>query len=106
MLMTHPDGIFSRIAQFHPELTAFRRDLHAHPELGFEEVRTANRVVEALKLTRVDEIHTGIARTGVVAVIHGRERTSGRMRGCVSSPAAGPERGVSRFIRSSSAPAS
>ncbi|RYF64193.1 MAG: amidohydrolase, partial [Comamonadaceae bacterium] len=35
---------FSHIAQFHPELTAFRRDLHAHPELGFEEAYTAARV--------------------------------------------------------------
>jgi metal-dependent amidase/aminoacylase/carboxypeptidase family protein len=32
---------FAHIAQFHPELTALRRDLHAHPELGFEEVYTA-----------------------------------------------------------------
>ena len=32
---------FAHIAQFHPELTAFRRDLHAHPELGFEEVYTS-----------------------------------------------------------------
>lgn len=71
-------GVFTHIAGFHPELTAFRRDLHAHPELGFEEVRTASRIVEALKLTRVDEIHTGIAKTGVVGVIHGRSRASGR----------------------------
>lgn len=71
-------GIFRHIAQFHPELTAFRRDLHAHPELGFEEVRTAARVAEALKLTRVDEIHTGIAKTGVVAVIRGQRSDSGR----------------------------
>ena len=39
---------FAHIAQFHPELTALRRDLHAHPELGFEEVYTAARVKEAL----------------------------------------------------------
>ena len=39
---------FAHIAQFHPELTALRRDLHAHPELGFEERYTANRVVQAL----------------------------------------------------------
>ncbi|MCM5682051.1 M20 family metallopeptidase [Schlegelella sp. S2-27] len=74
-------GVFTHIAGFHPELTAFRRDLHAHPELGFEEVRTASRVVEALKLTRVDEIHTGIAKTGVVGVIHGQSRVSGRSIG-------------------------
>jgi hippurate hydrolase len=41
---------FARIRAFHPELTAFRRDLHAHPELGFEEVYTSARVIEALKL--------------------------------------------------------
>ena len=35
---------FSQIAQYHPELTSFRRELHAHPELGFEEVYTASRV--------------------------------------------------------------
>ena len=64
---------FAQIAQFHPELTAFRRDLHAHPELGFEEVYTSSRVVHALKLCGVDEVHTGIGKTGVVAVIRGRQ---------------------------------
>jgi hippurate hydrolase len=63
---------FAHIAQYHPELTAFRRDLHAHPELGFEEVYTAGRVAEALRLVGVDEVHTAIGRTGVVGVIHGR----------------------------------
>ncbi|MCX7660043.1 MAG: M20 family metallopeptidase [Caldimonas manganoxidans] len=74
-------GIFRHIVPFHAELTALRRDLHAHPELGFEEVRTSARVVEALKLARVDEIHTGIAKTGVVAVIRGRRHDSGRAIG-------------------------
>ncbi|MEY2780382.1 MAG: putative hydrolase YxeP [Pseudomonadota bacterium] len=64
--------VFAQIAQFHPELTAFRRDLHAHPELGFEEVYTSNRVIEALKVCGVDEIHTGLGKTGVVAVINGQ----------------------------------
>ena len=36
---------FAHIAQFHPELTALRRDLHAHPELGFEEVYTSSREI-------------------------------------------------------------
>ena len=67
---------FAHIAKFHPELTAFRRDLHAHPELGFEEVYTARRVTEALTLCGVDEIHTGIGKTGVVAVIRGKTQTS------------------------------
>jgi len=46
---------FAYIAQYHPELTALRRDLHAHPELGFEEIYTSKRVKEALKLCGVDE---------------------------------------------------
>nr|WP_145549070.1 M20 aminoacylase family protein [Variovorax boronicumulans] len=72
---------FAHIAQFHPELTALRRDLHAHPELGFEEYYTAARVADALRLCGVDEVHTGIAKTGVVGVIRGRSMASGRMLG-------------------------
>ncbi|TWO68257.1 amidohydrolase [Caenimonas sedimenti] len=79
-LMAHGRA-FSHIAQFHPELTALRRDLHAHPELGFEEVYTAARVQEALRLCGVDEIHTGIGKTGVVGIIRGRGQASGRMIG-------------------------
>lgn len=65
-------GLFERLSAIHPELLAFRRDLHAHPELGFEEVRTAGRVAEALRACGVDEVYTGIAKTGVVGVIRGR----------------------------------
>ena len=72
---------FAHIAQFHPELMALRRDLHAHPELGFEEVYTAGRVKEALKLCGVDEVHAGIGKTGVVGVIKGQRTSSGRMVG-------------------------
>ena len=68
---------FAHIAAFHPELTAFRRDLHAHPELGFEEVYTSGRVVEALKVCGVDEIHTGLGKTGVVALVRGRRSGPG-----------------------------
>ena len=74
--MTVSGRAFAHIATFHPELTAFRRDLHAHPELGFEEVYTARRVTEALTLCGVDEIHTGIGKTGVVAVIRGKTQTA------------------------------
>ena len=76
--------VFARIAQFHPELTAFRRDLHAHPELGFEEVYTSARVVQALQLCGVDSVHTGLSKTGVVALVHGAGHTAqqpGRMIG-------------------------
>jgi hippurate hydrolase len=67
-----PSGAYQRLTGWHAELTAFRRDLHAHPELGYEEKRTAGRVAEALRLFGVDEIHTGIGKTGVVGVIRGR----------------------------------
>lgn len=81
-LRLHANGrVFSHIAQFHPELTSFRRDLHAHPELGFEEVYTAARVQEALRLCGVDEVHSGIGKTGVVGIIRGRANTRGRMIG-------------------------
>ncbi len=72
---------FAHIAQFHPDITALRRDLHAHPELGFEEIYTGKRVAEALKVCGVDELHTGIGRTGLVAVIHGKKKSSGKMIG-------------------------
>ncbi len=72
---------FAHIAQFHPELTALRRDLHAHPELGFEEVYTAGRVREALALCGVDEVHTGIGKTGVVGIVRGKSNNRGRMVG-------------------------
>ncbi len=72
---------FAQIAQYHPELTALRRDLHAHPELGFEEIYTARRVTEALKVCGVDELHTGIGKTGVVAVIQGKGQATHRPDG-------------------------
>ncbi len=74
-------GAYKRLTEWHGELTAFRRDLHAHPELGFEEKRTAQRVVAALRAAGVDEIHEGIGKTGVVGVIHGASGAGGRMLG-------------------------
>lgn len=72
-LRLRPSGrAFAHISALHPELTAFRRDLHAHPELGFEEHYTASRVREALRVAGVDAVHEGIGRTGVVATIRGR----------------------------------
>ncbi|HZM33169.1 MAG TPA: M20 aminoacylase family protein [Burkholderiales bacterium] len=61
-----------RIRAYHPELTALRRDIHAHPELAFEESRTAGIVAERLRGWGI-EVHTGIAKTGVVGVIKGKK---------------------------------
>ncbi len=63
--------IVNRIAEYQDELTAWRRHLHERPELGFEEHETSAFVAEKLRAFGCDEVHTGIARTGVVAVIRG-----------------------------------
>jgi len=95
---------FAQIAAFHPELTAFRRDLHAHPELGFEERYTSGRVQEALKLCGVDEIHTGLGKTGVVAVIHGKRHSSGKMLGLRADMDALPMTEKNDFVWKSATP--
>ena len=59
-----------RLQDFADDLTAMRRDLHAHPELGFEEVRTAGIVAQNLRDWGL-EVTTGIAKTGVVGVLRG-----------------------------------
>ncbi len=66
--------------QWQHEYTAFRRDLHAHPELGFEEHRTAGAVAAALARLGIDHA-TGIGRTGIVAAIPGASTASGRTIG-------------------------
>jgi amidohydrolase len=53
-----------------PKVVAWRRDIHQHPELGNREVRTAGLVAEHLKQLGY-EVRTGVARTGVVAVLRG-----------------------------------
>jgi hippurate hydrolase len=73
-------GAVGFVNQHHDELTRVRRDLHAHPELGFEEHRTAALVAERLQQWGI-EVHTGIGRTGVVGVLRGRVQTSGRSVG-------------------------
>ncbi len=71
----------NRFAEFHDEITAWRRDLHQHPEILFDVHRTAGVVADRLKAFGVDEIVTGIGRTGVVGVIHGRTSASGKVVG-------------------------
>ena len=63
-----------RIAGLHPEIIAWRRDLHAHPELLFDVQRTAGVVADKLKTFGCDDVVTGIGRTGVVGVIRGRKQ--------------------------------
>jgi hippurate hydrolase len=64
--------VVNRIADYANEMKGWRRHLHAHPELGFDCHETAAFVVARLKEFGVDEIHEGIAKTGVVAIINGQ----------------------------------
>ena len=57
-----------RIESLHREMTAWRRDIHAHPELGFEEHRTSDLVAEKLDEFGL-EVYRGIGRTGVVGAL-------------------------------------
>src|SRR5690554_2406772 len=68
--------VLRAINMFHDELVAIRRDIHAHPELGFKEARTSALVARQLQALGY-EVHTGIGRTGVVGVLHGKATDSG-----------------------------
>ncbi len=63
--------VINRIAEFHADMTAWRRDLHRHPELALQETRTSAAVQQHLRSFGVDEVHAGLAGTGVVGVIRG-----------------------------------
>ena len=63
--------VLNRIAAYAPEMKGWRQHLHRHPELSFDCVNTAAFIVERLREMGVDEVHTGIAKTGIVAVING-----------------------------------
>ncbi len=73
--------VINRVAEFHQEITAWRRDFHANPELLYDVHRTAGKVEEMLKSFGVDEIKTGLGRTGVVGIIKGRSTKSGKVIG-------------------------
>ncbi|MEM8580114.1 MAG: M20 aminoacylase family protein [Pseudomonadota bacterium] len=73
--------IKNRFAELLPEITAWRRDIHAHPEILFDTHRTSGLVAAKLQEFGCDEVVTGIGRTGVVGLIRGRESASGRTLG-------------------------
>ncbi|MFK7753554.1 MAG: M20 aminoacylase family protein [Sedimentitalea sp.] len=64
--------IVNRIAEFSADMTAWRRHLHTIPELGLECPETAAYVAARLREFGVDELHEGIAQTGLVAIINGQ----------------------------------
>jgi hippurate hydrolase len=73
--------VVNRFADLAPAITAWRRDLHEHPEVLFDTHRTSGIVAEKLRAFGCDEVVTGIGRTGVVGLIHGRSHGSGRVIG-------------------------
>jgi hippurate hydrolase len=73
--------IINRFAEFQDDTAAWRRDFHRHPELLYDVHRTAGVVADRLMSFGVDELATGIGRTGVVAVIRGRKTGSGKVIG-------------------------
>jgi amidohydrolase len=73
--------VINRVAALSDEITAWRRDFHANPELLYEVHRTAGLVAERLREFGCDEVVTGLGRTGVVGVIRGRSTASGRVIG-------------------------
>ena len=74
-------AVINRLAEFHDEITGWRHDLHRHPELSFDVERTAGLVADKLKSFGVDQVVTGIGRTGVVGVIRGARGKDGRTIG-------------------------
>jgi len=74
------DNPVEHIRSFHQELTGVRQDIHAHPELGFNEQRTSDLVAARLESWGI-EVHRGIAKTGLVGVVKGRKCASGRAVG-------------------------
>ncbi len=65
--------IVNRVADLQPDIQAWRRDIHEHPELLYDVHRTAAFVAERLREFGCDEVATGLGRTGVVGVIRGRK---------------------------------
>ena len=70
--------ILDQIGQQHEEMTAWRRDIHANPELGFEETRTSDLVARRLESWGI-EVHRGIGKTGLVGVLKVGDRKSTRL---------------------------
>ncbi|HEU0059168.1 MAG TPA: amidohydrolase, partial [Hyphomicrobiaceae bacterium] len=73
--------IINRAAALKDEVSCWRRDIHANPEVLYDVHRTAAVVADKLKVFGCDEVVPGIGRTGVVGVIKGRRQASGKVIG-------------------------
>jgi len=73
--------VLNRVAELHDEVTGWRREIHSNPELLYDVHETAAKVAGMLKEFGVDEIVTGIGKTGVVGIINGNKNDSGKTIG-------------------------
>jgi amidohydrolase len=73
--------VVNRFAEFQDDIVAWRHEFHRHPEILYDVQHTAAAVADKLRSFGLDEVTTGIGRTGVVGVIHGRSTDSGRVIG-------------------------
>jgi hippurate hydrolase len=73
--------IINRVAALRDEVAVWRRDFHAHPEIGFEVDRTAGIVADKLKAFGCDQVVAGVGKSGVVGIIKGRKQGSGKVVG-------------------------
>ena len=76
--MAQATALRDDIDEILPGVVADRRDFHEHPELAFQEVRTAGIVAERLRALGVEDVRTGIAQTGVTGLIRGAKTGDGR----------------------------
>ncbi|HEU0163677.1 MAG TPA: amidohydrolase [Thermomicrobiales bacterium] len=78
-MVTTPNTLKSEIDEILPGVIADRRHLHEHPELGFQEHETAAFVAQRLQTLGVEDIRTGINKTGVTGLIHGTKPGAGKV---------------------------
>ena len=95
-------NLIEPLVAWQDEIASIRRDLHAHPELGYEEIRTSNLVATQLESWGV-AVHRGLGKTGVVGVIQGRG-TSTRAVGLRADMDALPMQELNTFAHASKTP--
>ena len=75
------DAIVEQLKTYESELIEIRRDIHRHPETGFEETRTAKIVADRLRSWGIDVVE-GVAKTGVVGTLKGNRPGQRAIAGC------------------------
>ncbi len=96
-------SVIREIEQAHVAMTAIRRDIHAHPELAFQENRTSDLVAAKLAEWGI-EVHRGLGKTGVVGVLHGARGPGKRSVGFRADMDALPMPENNRFLHASKNP--